>query len=205
LPPPVIARPLSRPSQQDLPLVPGEVKEVGKPLPGAGYPRIGKGGGKGEADVKDTRNAVESAKPGSHGKPNLFDTGVTEAIARKDPGKAGNKIKKDDVITFDTSIYRYAGYMNKLRDRIQSVWKYPPEAAAKGISADLKIRFTIKKDGRLGAVELMSTSGYPMLDDAAVKALKDGEPYWPLPSDWGMDSYTIEGHFIYSLYGYYLR
>ena len=58
------------------------------------------------------------------------------------------------------------------------------------------------KDGKLGAVELVRTSGYKMLDDAAIKALKDGEPYWPIPEEWGMESYTISGHFIYSIYGY---
>jgi protein TonB len=57
----------------------------------------------------------------------------------------------------------------------------------------------------LGAVELIRTSGHKSLDDAAMKALKEGEPYWPLPDEWGMEAYTIEGHFIYSIYGYYIR
>jgi protein TonB len=82
---------------------------------------------------------------------------------------------------------------------------YPPDAAAMGIYGDLKITFTIKKDGRLGDIQLVRTSGYKMLDDAAIRALKDGEPYWPLPDEWGMDTYTIQGHFGYSLYGAYLR
>ncbi|PKL52368.1 MAG: hypothetical protein CVV37_01730 [Nitrospira bacterium HGW-Nitrospira-1] len=61
------------------------------------------------------------------------------------------------------------------------------------------------KNGKLGAVELVRTSGYKMLDAAAIKALKDGEQYWPLPEAWDMESYTILGHFVYSLYGYSLR
>jgi protein TonB len=82
---------------------------------------------------------------------------------------------------------------------------YPPEAAADGLYGDLVLKFTIKKNGRLGAVELVRTSGHKNLDDAAIRALKDGAPFWPLPEEWGMEAYTIVGHFVYTLYGYYLR
>ena len=54
-------------------------------------------------------------------------------------------------------------------------------------------------------MELVRTSGHKTLDDAAMEALRDGTPYWPLPEEWGMEGYTIEGHFVYSLYGYYIR
>jgi protein TonB len=95
--------------------------------------------------------------------------------------------------------------MRRLREKIESIWEYPAEARARRLYGDLKIRFTIRKDGRLGAIELVRTSGYKVLDDAAIKALKDGEPYWPLPPEWGMESYTILGHFVYAIYGYELR
>jgi len=75
----------------------------------------------------------------------------------------------------------------------------------KGIYGDLDIEFTIKKNGKLGAIQLVRTSGYKDLDDAAIKALRDAEPYWPLPDDIREQSLTITGHFIYSLYGQYIR
>jgi len=84
-----------------------------------------------------------------------------------------------------------------LKDRIESIWKYPKEAARRGISGDLYIEFSIKRDGSLGEVRLIRTSGYKDLDKAAMKALKDGEPYWPLPDNWKGDDLSITGHFIY--------
>ena len=101
--------------------------------------------------------------------------------------------------------YRFLLYNRRLKERIESIWHYPPDAAAQGIYGDLIIRFTIKKDGQIGAVELVRTSGHKNLDDAAIEALREGAPYWPLPEEWGMEGYTIEGHFVYSLYGYYIR
>jgi protein TonB len=95
-------------------------------------------------------------------------------------------------------------YNQRLKQRIESIWVYPRDAAAQGIYGDLVIKFTIMQNGNLGSVELVRTSGHKSLDDAAIKALRDGAPYWPIPKEWGMESYTIEGLFIYTLYGYYV-
>ncbi len=108
-------------------------------------------------------------------------------------------------ITFDVKEFRYHGYLTRLKEKIESIWIYPRSAAEKGIFGDLYIRFTINKNGKLGNVELIRTSGYRELDEAAIKALKDGEPYWPLPDEWGVEHFTITGHFIYTIYGYYVR
>lgn len=128
----------------------------------------------------------------------LFDKDVIREQAKKAP-------EKTPAITFDTREFRYQGYMNRLKEKIEHIWQYPLSAAQRGIYGDLYIRFSIKKDGSLGRVDLIRTSGYRELDDAAIKALMDGAPYWPLPSEWGLDEFIIEGHFIYTLYGYYIR
>jgi protein TonB len=195
------------PPSLERPVVPGEGQATAKALPEGMHPLEGEAGrngrSKAEDDAKDTRNAVERGKPGFSVARSLKEAG--EAMAKKDSSGAGRRARKDDAATFDTDDYRYAGYMRLLRQKIESIWEYPPEEAASGHYGDLKIRFTIKKDGRLSEIEIVQHSGYPVLDKAAVKALRDGEPYWPLPDDWHMDSYTILGHFIYSLYGYRLR
>jgi protein TonB len=97
--------------------------------------------------------------------------------------------------------------MALLRSRLESsgCWVYPHEAASQNIYGDLYIRFTITKTGTLGEVELQRTSGHKMLDDAAMRAVRDCGPYWPLPDSWRKDSYSIMGHFVYSLGGYYVR
>lgn len=123
----------------------------------------------------------------------LFDKKIIEKFARKTtPAKKG--------LSFDTSEFKHRGYMRMLKEKIENIWKYPQEAAKRGISGDLYIKFSIRKDGSLGEVELLRTSGYRDLDKAAIKALKDAEPYWPLPDDWQNDVLEIKGHFIY-VYG----
>lgn len=131
----------------------------------------------------------------------LFDKDVIGKLTQKNK----ENTKPESGITFDTKEFKYYGYMQRLKEKIEGIWRYPSDAAEKGIYGDLYIRFTIKKDGKLGAVELIRTSGHKILDDAAIKALKDAEPYWPLPEEWGRDGFTITGHFVYSIYGAYIR
>jgi len=149
-----------------------------------------------EISIKDftERQQKESTKD------KLFDKDVIGKLAQKD-----RETKSDSSITFSTKEFQYQGYMQRLKEKIEGIWKYPRDAAERGIYGDLYIRFTIKKNGRLGSVDLLRTSGYKSLDDAAIKALRDAEPYWPLPDDWGRDGLTITGHFVYTHYGGYIR
>jgi protein TonB len=148
-------------------------------------------------------NLPKTGNAGPSLREKLFDKGVINDLAKREIEKE-EKEKKDRTFTFDVKEYKFLVYNKRLKERIESIWLYPPDAAAKGIYGDLVIRFTIKKDGRLGAVELVRTSGHKNLDDAAMKALKDAAPYWPLPEEWNMEAYTIEGHFLYTIYGYHI-
>ena len=144
--------------------------------------------------------AVPRAQPQESGRSRIFDRDII-AKATRDRDES----KKDSAITFNTKEYKYYGYMQLLRQKIENVWKYPAEAGAKGIYGDLYIRFTITKNGKLGAVDLVRTSGNRDLDNAALKALRDAEPFWELPEEWGREGLTITGHFVYTLQGYYVR
>ncbi|MBI5050352.1 MAG: energy transducer TonB [Nitrospirae bacterium] len=147
----------------------------------------------------DKKGSSQSGTDGGPLKPKsfLFDKETIEKFSKKD-------FHKERELTFDTSELKHRGYMRMLREKIENIWKYPLEAARFGISGDLYIKFFIKKDGRLADVEMMRTSGHKDLDEAAIKAVKDAQPYWPLPEDWDEDVLEITGHFFYFLGGYYI-
>ena len=131
----------------------------------------------------------------------FFDRDVIKELAKVEKPTP----EKDGTITFDTREFKYHDYLKKLRERIESVWKYPQEAAERGIYGDLYIKFTINKNGSIGPIEIVRTSGHRLLDNAAMKAIKDAAPYWPVPEELGKDSFTITGHFVYSIYGTFIR
>lgn len=165
-------------------------QEASPGAPGGSIPR---GGG----TVGAQRGPAVAPSPSL--KEKLFDKEIVEKYAKREESE------HDNGVTFDTREFKYQTYMMRLKERIERIWKYPPEAARSGIKGDLLIRFTIKKNGRLADVEIERQSGNRSLDEAAVQALKDGEPYWPLPDEWRRDDLTITGHFVYSIYGAYIR
>lgn len=129
----------------------------------------------------------------------IFDRDIIGKFAKRETPK------KENSITLDTGEFKYHTYMLRLKEKIEGIWIYPHDAASKGIYGDLKIRFTINRTGMLGSVEIIRTSGYRSLDEAALQALRDAEPFWPLPNEWSKDALTVDGHFIYSIYGTYIR
>lgn len=160
-----------------------------------------------ESNLQRTKEneTFENLKPfeRTNKKPDIFDKDIISKLTNN------KKINKDNdssrVLSFSSKEFNDWGYLQRLKEKIERIWQYPLEAAERGIFGDLYIKFIIDRNGKLISIELLRTSGYRMLDDAAIKALKDAQPFWPLPDDWEKDSLTITGHFIYTLRGFYLR
>ncbi len=102
-----------------------------------------------------------------------------------------------DTISLNTDDLKYFSYTLKLKNKIEYIWRYPQAAAERGIQGDLLLNFTIQKDGHVSEVKVVSTSGYEILDQEAVRAIKEASPFAPLPDSWNEDRITITGHFMY--------
>jgi protein TonB len=202
-PPPAIGEMLKNLARAaPAPSAPGDVRE---PQPARGGP-IGAPPG---AKSPSAPAAPSAASPGSQGVPESPRKSIMEstrdylmAKVEREPEKT-----KDDTVTLDTDDLMYTAYLQGLKRRIELIWKYPETARRDGLQGSLVMRFTIEKSGRVERenIELVKSSGYPMLDDAAKQALIDASPFNPLPGNWKKDSFTITGTFVYRLYGMYLR
>ncbi len=103
-------------------------------------------------------------------------------------------------ISLDTTKSKYISYFKHIRDKIYLVWRYPPEAAAAGISGVVRILFVINRDGSLKEVRVLESSGHPILDKAAVRAIIAAAPFGPFPKDWTEKELRIRARFIYTLF-----
>jgi len=74
-------------------------------------------------------------------------------------------------------------YIGFIQQKLGSFLIYPPEAQTKGWEGIVKIRFTLAEDGRIKEIDVAESSGYPLLDAAAILAIKDASPY-PFPEDY---------------------
>ena len=91
-----------------------------------------------------------------------------------------------------TKEYRFARYVEDWRTKVER-WgnmNYPEAAKTRKIYGQLQLTVSIKADGSIENVEIDRSSGYRLLDEAAVKIVRDAgrNGYAPLPADIRVDT-----------------
>ncbi len=78
-----------------------------------------------------------------------------------------------------------AAYLLDWRKRLEEVGnKYYPQASVRyGLYGDLRMLVVIRKDGSLEDIKVLSSSGYAVLDEAAIKIVRMAAPYSPFPEE----------------------
>lgn len=143
---------------------------------------------------RQPRNAYESMMP--------TQDEMSDARMRGYLDNLNDDIASGDKIDLNTTNYRYIGYMSGFRKQFYMVWTYPGEAVRRGIEGVVVCEFTIQKDGTVKNIIIRRTSGYKILDQAVVDALRVGSPYSPLPEGFPKKPVTIVGSFSYALTSY---
>ena len=120
-------------------------------------------------------------------------------IERKFSHTYPKDLEKGDTISLNTKNYKYISYFTHIKRKIELVWEYPRVAAELGQEGRLTLRFTILKDGRLAGVRLVQSSGYHLLDEEALHAVKEAAPFHPIPDRLKTDHLNILANFTYTL------
>lgn len=78
-----------------------------------------------------------------------------------------------------------AAYLLDWRRRLEAVGnQYYPEASIRyGMYGDLRMLVVIRQDGSLEDIQVLSSSGYAVLDEAAIKIVRMAAPYSPFPPE----------------------
>lgn len=87
-----------------------------------------------------------------------------------------------------------AAYLTDWRQRLEAVGnKYYPEASIRyGLYGDLRLLVAIRKDGSLEDIQVLESSGYAVLDEAAIKIVRMAAPYSPFPPELAATTDTLE-------------
>ncbi|MEZ5502092.1 MAG: energy transducer TonB [Halioglobus sp.] len=78
-----------------------------------------------------------------------------------------------------------AAYLLDWRRRLEAVGnQYYPQASIRyGIYGDLRMLVVIRQDGSLEDIQVLSSSGYAVLDEAAIKIVRMAAPFAPFPPE----------------------
>ena len=102
------------------------------------------------------------------------DSGSSEGdLPSGDPGSG---------VFFDTQGFDLGPWANRVVAIVRSNWIIPV-AAELGVKGIVGVSFQVEKDGNIVNIKVISASGTPSFDQAAMNALKTSDPLPPLPPD----------------------
>ncbi len=78
-----------------------------------------------------------------------------------------------------------AWYKDEWRKKVERVGNlnYPAEARSKRLYGDLRLLVSINRDGTLYEVQILESSGYPVLDQGALRIVRLAAPFAPFTGD----------------------
>lgn len=114
-------------------------------------------------------------------------------------------IEEGKTLSLNTSEFRYYSYLMGVKRKIELVWNYPYAAARAGQQGKLELSFTIKKDGTVEGIKLKRGSGYAMLDDEAISAIRLAAPFKEFPKSFNLERFTIDATFEYIIQPFFFR
>jgi len=80
--------------------------------------------------------------------------------------------------------FAYAAFYNQIKKIIRFYWE-PDRAISQigwtGVTLETRLRVVVNADGTLDSVEPIKSSGYPMLDAVAIRAVRKAAPFYNVP------------------------
>ena len=149
--------------------------------------------------------------PGSKGSPPPVGTGPARPSLREQIASIGSDLGGEGsgpakrTVNLDSREERYSDYLRRLKQRVYRVWEYPEEAGKAGIGGEVHIVFTLNSAGSLIYMHLVRSSGFPILDEEALRALKLAAPYDPFLAQMGEEPMNIQATFRYDMPRYFRR
>jgi len=141
-------------------------------------------------NLSDIGEQLLASRPSKPAPPNV-------PSSEKEQQFGANVPKKEDTVDLSTREFKYISYFTNLKRKIDGVWNYPRESQLRGQTGQLYLTFTLNRDGSLADIKLTSSSGYQLLDDEAIRAIKVASPFNPFPDSWKLEKLNIRASFEY--------
>lgn len=165
-------------------------------------PQTGPAEFRSEIDLWMTAPSVEQRNPGpapspprekpEQQKPAEPAPETTPQPSPGEPGAPGPENAGQDQSASSPALPDY--YKQALQSRIAHAQKTYPETSrlrARREEGTVLVRFVISPDGSVTSAEVAGTSGYPLLDRAAVEIIMNAAPFPPLPPEYEESSKTV--------------
>ncbi len=135
------------------------------------------------------RKSQDSPKPKTEPKKTKMKYKPKKKIRKKTAKKARVKTSKKDGgtrkakprIKVDSEDFRFAYYLEIIRDKVSTNWS-PPPTRGKDVITCATIYFRVTRGGRITDIKVEKTSGFGLFDRSAIRAVTLSDPLPPLPA-----------------------
>lgn len=93
------------------------------------------------------------------------------------------KRPKRKFVSANTQEYEYASYLRAWQARVERIGNlnYPDEARQRSLTGQLVLTVAVRRDGSVEDITIVQSSGFSVLDQAAIRTVRLAEPFGPLP------------------------
>ncbi len=108
---------------------------------------------------------------------------LSESLEARTKAYAGRQRRKS--ISASTREFRYASYLAAWARKVENIGNinYPQAAKEQHLYGNLILHVALRADGSVEQIRIVRSSGYDLLDQAAIRIVELGAPYAPFPPD----------------------
>lgn len=117
---------------------------------------------------------------------------------KKDMASVGSTEYENSKEGIAASEDAYLRFQDLVRRRIEDAKRYPHWARRQGFEGMAKVQFAIPVDGQAHSIKIVTSSGYDILDQAAIETVKKASPF-PSPRMIKRDMVEIEVPIVFQL------
>ena len=129
----------------------------------------------------------------------LKKEGTPQKASPKPPSETaiGNDEPLEETIDLDSRNVRFATYLATIKQRIEKIWTYPPQAFAQRKEGRNSVVFSLASTGQLVESKIVASSGYEVLDQETLNVVQTAAHYAPFPPEFHLSLLHIQASFKY--------
>ena len=106
-------------------------------------------------------------------------------------------IAEGDTRFLNSNDILFGSFLRRFETAVYGVWRYPQEAALKGIEGITPVRISFNRQGEITGVRLLESSGAAVLDDEVFRTLKLIGPVGGFPRGYDKEEFHLIAFFQY--------
>lgn len=111
--------------------------------------------------------------------------------------KFENDIADGDTRFLNSDDIVFGSFLRRFEGAVYGVWRYPQEAAMKGIEGITPVRITFNRQGEITKIQQLQSSGARILDEEVLRTLRAIGPVGGFPKGYDKDEFHLIAFFQY--------